>query len=227
MCGRYGLELTGQQLALLLHVDPALLTALEPRYNIAPTQQAPVLRLGPDGARALDLCRWGLIPSWARAKRPSRPLINARSETVDQKPSFRSAFAQRRCLVPADGFYEWRKVGTRKAPYHIGLRGRAPFAFAGLWESFRESPDAPPLETFTILTTTPNDLVAPIHDRMPVILAEEFYGAWLAPDSSPSSLGALLRPYPADAMEAWEVSTLVNGAGHDVPACREPLARLL
>ena len=168
--------------------------------------------------------RWGLIPSWAKDPAMGSRMINARSETVASKPAYRSAFRERRCLILADGFYEWRPVDKGKQPYYIALQSGDPFAFAGLWERW-EGPDGTVLETCTLLTTEPNDLVRPIHDRMPVILAETNYHLWL--DTSvekPDALKPLLGPYPADTMEAFPVGLQVNNPRNDEPSCVDPLS---
>lgn len=220
MCGRYTLKteprLLAEQFAL------ATIPALEARYNIAPTQDVPVVRTTADG-RQLALLRWGLIPGWASDPSIGARMINARSETVAEKPAFRTAFKQRRCLVLADGFYEWQRSGGRKQPYFFQLRDGRPFAFAGLWERW-QAPDGQTVETCTILTTAPNDLARPIHDRMPVILDPAAYDQWLDPELRLAGpLEALLQPYPAAAMTAYPVSTYVNNARNDGPQCLDPL----
>lgn len=194
-----------------------------PRYNIAPTQQVPVVRVAPDsGEREMTLLRWGLIPSWAKDASIGNRLINARAETVASKPAFRAAFKRRRCLVPADGYYEWQKVGSKKQPYLIQRQDGAPFAFAGLWESWHaDRPDA--VETFTIITTDANEATTAIHDRMPVILDEEDYAMWLDPEfEGREALESLLRPYPGEALQLTPVSTYVNNPRHEDPRCIEP-----
>jgi putative SOS response-associated peptidase YedK len=167
--------------------------------------------------------RWGLIPSWADDPAIGARMINARAETVAMKPAFRSAFRQRRCLVIADGFYEWRKLPRRKQPHYIRLRDRKPFAFAGLWERWTGSDrvgDAASVLSCTIITTAPNELIAPLHNRMPVILRSKDYGTWLDPDTTQCDvLEPLLCPYPPDEMEAYPVSTHVNNPSNDTPEC--------
>jgi len=198
---------------------------LPPRYNIAPSQPVAVVRRRPqsgDDQRQLVLMRWGLIPSWATDPAIGNRLANARSESVLEKPAFRAAMRRRRCLIPADGFYEWKKNGRNKQPYLIGLRDGRLFAFAGLWEAW-EGADHSYVESCTILTTTPNELMAPIHDRMPVILPAEAYGPWLDPAVPPAEVLAWLRPLPADQMTAYPVSTLVNNPRNDRPECVAPL----
>jgi putative SOS response-associated peptidase YedK len=217
MCGRFKLEASGDDLV----VEFALASAprIRPRYNIAPTQAALTIRPGTEGLPEGHVLRWGLVPSWAREPSIGSRMINARAETVADKPAFRSAFRRRRCLVPADGFYEWQKQGRIRVPHLLRMRDGRPFAFAGLWESW-EGPDGA-LETFTILTTEPNTLVAPIHDRMPVILAPGARETWLH-DDDPHALAALLRPFDPDAMEALAVSRAVNDTRFDDPSCAQP-----
>ncbi len=218
MCGRFTLTATPEALAALFDLPDA--PALPPRYNIAPTQPVAVVRTAPhDGRRELALVRWGLIPSWAKDPSIGSRLINARAETVAEKPSFRSAFKRRRCLVPASGFYEWRAEGGRKQPYYIYAADGAPLAIAGLWEHW-EGPEGDVVESCTLLTTEANDLVRPIHDRMPVFLPPAAFADWLDPDiDQPGPLLALLAPYPAAAMAAHAVSPLVNAVRNDGPAC--------
>jgi putative SOS response-associated peptidase YedK len=217
MCGRFSLTAAPEWVAE--HFGLTEVPALQPRYNIAPTQDVAVVRVG-EGGRRLDEIRWGLLP--ASMPDPGAPLINARSETVMERPSFRPAFLARRCLVPADGFFEWKRVNGRKQPIYFMLRDHEPFAFAGLWESWTAS-DGNPVESCTILTTEPNPLVRPVHDRMPVILAAAGHEPWLASESDPEKdLLPLLRPYPPDAMQAYPVSPVVNSAEPDSPECIEP-----
>jgi putative SOS response-associated peptidase YedK len=200
---------------------------ITPRYNIAPTQSVVAVHASEGAGRHGEMMHWGLIPSWADDPAIGARMINARAETVATKPSFRSAFRQRRCLVAADGFYEWQKLERRKQPHYIRLRDGRPFAFAGLWENWesRDSASTPAsVRSCTIITTEPNELVAPLHNRMPVILHARDYDAWLAPDTRPvDTLGRLLRPYPADEMEASPVSTRVNKPSNDSPECIEPI----
>ena len=223
MCGRFSQtaspEVIAQQFEL---TDPPLFT---PRYNIAPSQSIAAIRIDPDTTtRTLVMLRWGLIPSWAKDPKIAHQCINAKAETVAEKPSFRSAFKKRRCLVIATGFYEWQIHGRAKQPMWIGLRSQQPFAFAGLWEHWTPA-EGEPLETCTIITTEPNDLMAPIHNRMPVILSPTSYDQWLDPTfQQVASLNALLRPYPSTALTAYPVSTLVNNPRHDTPQCLEPVS---
>jgi len=223
MCGRYLLTTPGEVLAELFEIDEK--PRLEPRYNIAPTQEVPIVRLRDGGRRELAHVHWGLVPFWARERAIGNRLINARGETLAEKPSFRDSFKKRRCLIPASGFYEWQKVDGRKQPWLLKVRGELPFAFAGLWSIWkdREATDGSVLESCTIVTTTPNELAAAVHDRMPVILPYGQHDAWLEPEAKPDALSALLAPYPADEMEAWPVSTWVNNPRNEDPACVEPI----
>jgi len=225
MCGRYLIKTALPVIARALGVDPRRSACGEddrPRYNIAPSQSAPICRIGSDGARELVTMRWGLVPHWARDRSIGSRLINARAETVAQKPAFRAALRRRRCLVPADGYYEWQRVGARRQPWLVQLRDPAPLCFAGLWESQREGDDEV-LLTFTIITTEANSLSAPIHSRMPAIIAPADYGAWLATACiDPGSATALLKPFPDHAMSARPVTTWVNDPRHDDPRCIQP-----
>jgi putative SOS response-associated peptidase YedK len=222
MCGRFTLTTSGEELAEAFGLDQA--PALAPRFNIAPTQPVLVLRReAPHAPARAATLRWGLVPPLARE--PGRPLINARAETAAALPSFRDAFRRRRCLVPADGFYEWRKTaGPRKQPMLIRLRDGRPFAFAGLWEPRGRPGDAGGSGSCAILTTVPNTLVAGIHDRMPVILPLQDFERWLDPGLlAPEALTPLLRPFPAEMMEAFPVADRVNDARYDGPDCAQPL----
>ena len=202
---------------------------LRPRFNVAPSQNVAAVRANDDG-HTLAMLRWGLIPAWARDPAIGHRLINARSETAAEKPSFRAAYRHRRCLIPADGFYEWKREGKTRQPWLFALRDAAPFAFAGLWErwtvptgaaltgSLAERRPGDAVETCTILTTAANETVAPVHGRMPVILPREAHDPWLAGEDVP------LAPYPVDDMTAHPVSTLVNRPANDDPRCVEPIA---
>jgi len=198
--------------------------SLQPRFNIAPTQPAPVVRINPlkaEPERQLVFLHWGLVPSWAKDRTIGNRLINARAETAADKPSFRTALRRRRCLVVADGFYEWKTVGKRRQPMFIHLRDDQPLAFAGLWESW-EGANHVAMESCTILTTEANDLIRPIHDRMPVIVAPEEYGRWLDPAvQEPGAVQPLLCPYPSEPMEAYAVTTVVNSPARDDERCLE------
>lgn len=217
MCGRYTHLLTWAQLHRLLRLtsDPI---DLPRRYNIAPTQLAPVARQDKHGGRSLDMLRWGLVPSWASDLKIGNTMINARGETLATKPAFRTAFKHRRCLVPASGFYEWKKPdqGKSKQPLYITASDGGPLMLAGLWESWT-SPEGPMVQTYTIITTTPNEMMAEIHDRMPVIVDAADFGRWLDPNLEDAS--DLIRPYPAELMLARPVSTLVNSPRIDDPMC--------
>jgi putative SOS response-associated peptidase YedK len=222
MCGRFTLTLDPVDLR---EAFPWLMVAeeLKPRFNIAPTQ--PVAVVANDGKNRLDFFLWGLIPSWAKDPEIGNRMINARAETLAEKPSFRAAFRRRRCLILADGFYEWQQqTGSKaKTPIYIRLKTKKPFAFAGLWENWN-SPDGSQILSCTIITTTPNELLQSIHNRMPVILTPEVYPLWLSPqDKYPDELTALLRPYPAEEMTAYPVSRLVNSPENDVAECIQPL----
>lgn len=224
MCGRFTLTTPGELVAEAFGLDET--PELAVRYNIAPTQSIAIVRLPASvEPRRLAFLRWGLIPSWSLDPWRRRPLINARSESAAGRSSFRDAFEQRRCLIPADAFYEWKRVpGSRaRQPFLIRMRDGRPFAFAGLWEppSLAEPVAA---ETCTILTTEPNELIRPIHDRMPAILTPEDHARWLEPaPGSRADVQALLRPYASDAMTCWPVGPAVNDAKHEGPECAAPL----
>ena len=192
MCGRYVVKSPSAKLKVKFHLDEVPL--FEPRYNVAPTQLVPAVRQE-DGKRRLAMLRWGLIPSWAKDAKIGYRLINARSDTVATKPSFRSAFKRRRCLVAADGFYEWKRDGKVKQPFFIHRRDEEPFAFAGLWEGWENPEDGKEVQSCSLTTTEANELMAPIHDRMPVILAESAYDRWLDAGEPVSDLQSLLKPY--------------------------------
>ncbi|MCC9076558.1 SOS response-associated peptidase [Litorilinea aerophila] len=226
MCGRFTLFSSPERLAELF--DLAEPPQLAPRYNIAPTQPVAIVRADArTQTREWALVQWGLVPSWAKDPSMGSRLINARAETVAEKPSFRAAFKRRRCLIPADGFYEWQRTSKGKQPYFVHLRDGSPFAMAGLWE-FWTGPDGSALESCTILTTEANELMAPLHNRMPVIVAPEDYQNWLTIDldrerERASLLHHLLRPFPAEAMEAYPVSTYVNSPRNEGADCIAPL----
>lgn len=227
MCGRFALMAPSDQLAMQFNVPETAVAALPPsvpRYNIAPTQPVSAIRLDDNGQRDFTFFHWGLIPSWAKDIKIGARMINARSETVTEKPSFRAAFKRRRCLIPADGFYEWQKQGNGKQPMfiHPAAGEERPFALAGLWEVWCD-PEGSVLQSCTILTTTPNELMAPIHNRMPVIVEPEDFDLWLNPEPDPEQGLHLLRPYPAERMAAYPVSTVVNSPRNDVPNCIQPI----
>jgi putative SOS response-associated peptidase YedK len=194
MCGRYTLSTSIESLAEEFGIAGPL-PELQPSYNVAPTQEVPAVVAGGGGGRRLEMLRWGLIPSWADEAGIGARMINARSETVAEKPSFRRAFKERRCLIPADGFYEWQKTNGGKQPYYLRMKSGRPFAFAGLWESWNG--DGNEIRSCTILTTNPNNIAREVHNRMPVILPPEVYEIWLDPDvREKEHLLSLLAPYP-------------------------------
>ena len=225
MCGRYSLVADMSELALRFDFEGGGETR-PPRFNIAPTQEVlAVTRDSGDSRNAARAMRWGLIPFWAKDPSIGNRMINARAETVDTSPAFRRAFERRRCLVVADGFYEWLKVGKERVPMRVSLSSGEPFAFAGLWETWR-SPDGEPLASCTIITTTPNAVMEPVHNRMPVILPRNAEGVWLglrqARGQQQSSRNCL-SPYVGPGLEVYEVSKLVNSPRNDTP---EILARV-
>jgi putative SOS response-associated peptidase YedK len=221
MCGRYTLRTPVGRLAEEFGFE-ASSVELPPNYNVAPTQEVAAV-LSEGGERRLELLRWGLIPPWADDPQIGSRMINARSETAPEKPSFRRAFRERRCLIPADGFYEWKRMNGSKQPYYIHMKEGRPFAFAGLWESWKDN-GGPEIRSCAILTTKPNALAGEIHDRMPVILPAGSYDAWLDPDAERDELYGLLAPYPEDEMEAYPVSRFVNSPSNNDPRCIEPAA---
>lgn len=194
---------------------------LEAHYNIAPTQDVAAVRVQSEThRRQLVLLHWGLVPFWADDPSIGNRMINARAETLASKPAFREAFRQRRCIIVADGFYEWRKERRAKQPYHIVPKGEPLFGFAGLWEQWKH--EGQKFESCTIVTTEANELIRPLHDRMPAILAPEDYARWLDPNlREPDKLQSALRPYPADEMELYPVNPLVNSPRNDDPKCIE------
>ena len=214
MCGRYSLIADIGELARRFEFDGDWLK-FESKYNVAPTQEV-VSVVGGETRRG-GFMRWGLIPHWAKDPKIGARMINARAETVAEKPAFRDALRRRRCLVPADGFYEWQRVGNAKRPMRVVMRSGEPFAFAGLWSVWRD-PDGNRIPSCTIITTAANDLLRPIHDRMPVILPREMEELWLDRSvEDPGALSSVLTPHADDAMDAYEVSTLVNSAANDGP----------
>jgi len=223
MCGRYTLRTALNQLALHFGLDSVPI--LRPRYNIAPTQAVPVVRAAEGGRREWVELRWGLIPGWSKQSPVGPPLINARSETAADKPTFRAAFRQRRCLLPADGFYEWQRIGSRRQPFHIHRADDGPLGFAGLWERWFDA-GGKPVESCTILTTAANELLRPLHERMPVILEADDYAAWLDPAvTEPAELQRLLASAAAEELVITPVSTRVNSITHDDAACLAPAER--
>lgn len=222
MCGRFTLTVDPADLQDVFS-DYAFPKKFAPRFNIAPTQ--PALAIPNDEKNRADFFAWGLIPSWAKDPAIAGRLINARGETLAEKPSFRGGYKYKRCLILADGFYEWKsQPGTKtKIPHFIHLKTRKVFAFAGLWDEWH-APDGSTVRSCTIITTAPNKLMASIHDRMPVILEPKNYADWLDPaPRTPESLGPLIRPFPAELLEAHPVSTLVNSPANDRAECVVPV----
>jgi putative SOS response-associated peptidase YedK len=221
MCGRFLLIAPGRDLAerFGLTEEPDL----KPRYNIAPTQSVATLRTKPEsGTRRLEMLTWGLVPFWAKDPSIGSRMINARSETAAQKPSFRAAFKRRRCIIPADGFYEWTGAKGKKQPYLIRTVDERPFALAGLWEHWADA-NGNVIESCTILTTDANEALRRLHDRMPVILPPEDYQTWLDPAlEDPKVIQTMLRQYPSEEFSIVPVSFNVNKAGYDSPDCIEP-----
>ncbi len=235
MCGRFALKISPGLLAKMFGLTVE--ADVEERYNIGPGQEIACVRLwgaeqetGKGGKssqeeRELRKLRWGLVPSWVKAGEEGKvsSWINARSETVGKRPAFREAFRQRRCLIPASGFYEWQKAGGRKQPYYFQLSQGEGFAFAGLWERWLPAEESRALETCAILTTAANELIQPIHDRMPVIVGPNDFGMWLDPKTGPEKLAEVMRPYPAECMEMWAVSRRVNKIEFEGPECLTPM----
>jgi putative SOS response-associated peptidase YedK len=227
MCGRFTQKFTWQELHALYGVtNPP--QNIEPRYNLAPTQKAWVVRVNPETkTRSLDALRWGLVPHWAKDLAFGSRCINARAETAATAPAFRDAFKSRRCLVPASGFFEWKKIGKTKQPYAIVPTDAPVFSFAGLWSSWRDraaGEGAPWIETCAILTGEPNEVAAAIHNRMPVILPREAWAAWLGEEPATAvELAALLKPFPADRMRAYMIGSRVNSVKNDDAGLLEPM----
>jgi len=225
MCGRYYRRSDKQRIAEAFRVGVPPTFEILPSYNIAPQTFQPVIRPNREtGELELVQMRWGLIPFWAKDSRIGYSTINAKAETVSTSPTFREALRRRRCLVPADGFYEWQKLDAKtKQPWAIGLRSGDPFAFAGLWESWKDKATGQPLETYTIVTTEPNELTAKVHNRMPVILAPKDYDRWMAPVDPARLPVDLLRPYDADQMIAWKVGAAVGNVRNNTPELCVPV----
>lgn len=220
MCGRYSITTPVEALrGVFKFRNPSL--NLQPRWNVAPTQEAPVVRLAKDGARELRMLRWGLVPFWAKDMFGAARMINARGETVAEKPAFREAFKARRCLVPADGFYEWETLGDSpsKQPLLFRMADGQPFAFAGLWERWQPKGGGEPVETFTIVNTAANAIMARYHDRVPIVLAPVDYATWLDPSADPRPL---LKAPPSEWFTATRVSTRVNSVRNDDAECVAP-----
>lgn len=221
MCGRYVLTAPFSVLVALYNLTGGR-PNLQPHWNIAPTQMVPVIRRDKDG-RAISLVRWGLIPAWVKDPKAGPPLINARAETVAEKPSFREAFKRRRCIVPADGWYEWARAEKTKQPWYYTSLGGEPFAFAGLWEKWSDPQTGESVESCALITVAANSLAVNVHDRMPAILKPDDVERWLE-GTSEDELAACLAPFPSDGMTARMVGTRVNAVRNDDPACLDPPA---
>ena len=226
MCGRARLSSDVSEIKLVFSVPPERPPPnFAASWNVAPTDSLPVVRYDARaGERSLDVMRWGLVPFWAKDIKVGFSNINAKAEGIDTRPAFREAFQRRRCLVPLDNFYEWKKLGKDRQPYAVALADRRLMAMAGLWESWR-SPAGERLHSFAIVTTAPNELLAPVHDRMPVILGPENWPLWLGETpANPARLKALLVPYPADDMVIWPVDRRVGNVKNNDPSLIEPIA---
>jgi len=219
MCGRFDLHLPKELLEEIFGIS--ITRDIRPRYNIAPTQEIAVIRTNPDRIRQLDLLRWGLIPPWAKDPAIGSRMINARSETVHEKPAFRTAFKHRRCVIPANGFYEWQEVGGKKKPLYVKMKDDNPMIFAGLWDHWKPE-EGEVIESCSILTTSTNALIKPLHDRMPVILDINDLDLWLDPHITESEqLKSLFKPYTPEKMEMYPVSDIVNSPKNDSASCIE------
>jgi len=231
MCGRVRLSSDVSEIRLVFSIPPHRPTPnFPPSWNVAPTDPLPVVRFDPRGCeRSLDVLRWGLVPYWAKDLKVGFANINAKAEGIENRPAFREAFHRRRCLVPVDNFYEWKKTGTGKQPYAITLADRGIMALAGLWENWH-SPAGEWVRSFAIITTQPNELCAELHNRMPAVLKPEMWPAWLGPawlgeePATVRDLKAMLAPYPSDSMIAWPVSTRVGSVKNNDPTLIEPIA---
>lgn len=222
MCGRFYLVSPASELVRQFQIE---LPNLRPRYNIAPQQTAIACRVE-DGMRRPALLQWGLIPGWASDPEIGKRLINARSETAAEKPAFRGAMRSRRCLIPADGFFEWQRTGKAKQPYAFRMAEGGPFALGGIWDHW-ERPEGL-LQTFAVLTTEPNDMMRPVHDRMPVIIEPRDYDLWLDPDArDPAKFAHLMGPFPAERMSCYTVGTRVNNVANDDPLVLEEVRTTL
>ncbi len=221
MCGRFALSISGDEIRERFDLPDSFM--FEPRYNIPPGRPIPAIRTDPsadgNGRTAVRL-HWGLVPFWADDPSSAHQPINARSETVDEKPTFREAFKKRRCLIPATGFYEWTSENGSRRPYFFRLESGDPFAFAGLWERWEGTDDE--LESCAILTTRSNEMIEPVHDRMPVLLHPSRYDAWLAPATDADRLDSFLTPYQSSRMDGYPVGKHVNNPENDDPSCVEP-----
>ncbi len=221
MCGRFTFALSPELLADIFGVT--VLRDLSPRYNIAPSQPVPIVRATATGGRYLSFVLWGFVPHWAKDLSSGNRLINARCETVHERPAFRIAIRARRCIIPASGFFEWAATPAGKSPHYVTMRDGSPLAFAGIWNSWK-TPEGESLETCVILTTAANSLMAPLHDRMPVILHPTEFDLWLdRATNNPDKIQRLYQPYPAEQLQEWEVSTLVNSSDNETPESIVPL----
>jgi putative SOS response-associated peptidase YedK len=220
MCGRFTLDLPPEKLAEIFGL--AELPRIEPRYNIAPTQQVAAIRtLADNEHRKIAMLKWGFIPSWTKDPSLGHKLINARSESIHEKRAFRQAIRYHRCIIPTSGFFEWEEKEGKKTPLYIRLKDGSPMCFAGIWDHWK-SPEGEVVESCSMLTTSSNKLIEPLHDRMPVILHPQEYALWLDRTiTDPEKLKPLYQPYPADLMGMWPVSSLVNSSRNDSPACIE------
>lgn len=221
MCGRYALRGPKARKPDEVLAFRGAVIDFAPRYNIPPMQDLPVYALDADAQPRLQLMRWGFVPAWSKQPGKGALLNNARAETAREKPAFREAWRRRRCLVPMNGFYEWQRSGAQKTPHYFAMADDEPFAVAGLWEQWPGDADAPPMTTFAVLTTAANPLMAPIHDRMPVILPHAACDAWLDPRSSADRLETLLAPYAGDDLRVRRVSARVNSVRNDDAALLE------
>jgi putative SOS response-associated peptidase YedK len=226
MCGRARLSSDVSEIKIRFAIPPGRPAPnFAPSWNVAPTDPLPIVGFNPKAQeRGLDVMRWGLVPFWAKHIKVGFANINAKAEGIENKPAFREAFRQRRCLVPVDNFYEWKKTGTGKQPYAIALADRRIMSLAGLWETWR-SPAGERIRSFAIITTTPNELCAELHNRMPIVLAPSSWPVWLGEEPADlRELKALLAPYPSDEMTAWPVSPRVGNVKNNDPSLIEPIA---
>lgn len=228
MCGRYGRRADKQRIAEWMQTHNTSVfdeSYFAPSFNVAPQSLQPVVRLDREtGERELTIMRWGLVPFWAKDTKMAYSTINAKAETVATSPAFREAMKRRRCLVPAEWFYEWQKIDAKtKQPYAIAMKDRSLFAFAGLWDAWKDKATGQTIETYTVITTDPNELMQPLHNRMPVILKPEDYGRWLEPGPPERLPLDLLRPFDADAMKAWKVNARVGNVRNNDPDCVEAM----
>jgi putative SOS response-associated peptidase YedK len=227
MCGRYGRSADKQRIAEAFHAGKSVFddSYFAPSYNVAPQSMQPIIRLDSEtGERGLTVMRWGLVPFWAKDGEAAYNRINARAETITDRPAFREAFKRRRCLIPADFFYEWQTVSANiKQPFAFALKHDSLFAFAGLWERWKDRASGSILETYTIITTDANELMEPIHNRMPVILHRRDWGRWLEPGDPQRPPVDLLRPFDAEQMKAWRVKADVGNVQNNRPDLVQPI----